>query len=79
MRKARIIADGAGYYHCMSRIIEKRYSFESKEKGVTSSGKALKSGFSKEKVEEVLHNGGKLPMHILRHPTISPLDIYHLN
>ena len=32
MRKARIMADGTGYYHCMSRIIEKRHILESEEK-----------------------------------------------
>jgi putative transposase len=32
MRRARIKADGAGYYHCMSRIIEKRPILGAEEK-----------------------------------------------
>ena len=32
MRSARINADGAGYYHCMSRIIERRMILEDNEK-----------------------------------------------
>ena len=32
MRNARIKADGAGYYHCMSRIIERRMILEDTEK-----------------------------------------------
>ena len=32
MRTARIKADGAGYYHCMSRVIEGRYIFQEQEK-----------------------------------------------
>ncbi len=32
MRRARIKAEGAGYYHCMSRIIERRHILGSKEK-----------------------------------------------
>jgi putative transposase len=33
MRTARIKAEGAGYYHCMSRVIERRHVLESREKG----------------------------------------------
>ena len=47
------------------RLYRTHLYIEGREKGLTSSGKALKSGFSHEKVEEVLQNGGKLPMHIL--------------
>ena len=32
MRSSRIKADGAGYYHCMSRIIERRMILEDNEK-----------------------------------------------
>ena len=32
MRRPRIKADGAGYYHCMSRIIERRHVFGNREK-----------------------------------------------
>ena len=32
MRRPRIKADGAGYYHCMSRIIERRHVFGHREK-----------------------------------------------
>ena len=32
MRRARIKADGAGYYHCMSRIIERRWILGDAEK-----------------------------------------------
>ena len=32
MRGARIKADGAGYYHCMSRIIERRMILQDTEK-----------------------------------------------
>ena len=32
MRSARIKAEGAGYYHCMSRIIERRMILQEKEK-----------------------------------------------
>ena len=32
MRTARIKADGAGYYHCMSWVIEGRYIFQEQEK-----------------------------------------------
>jgi putative transposase len=32
MRRPRIKAEGAGYYHCMSRVIERRYIFHPKEK-----------------------------------------------
>ena len=32
MRSARIKAEGAGYYHCMSRIIERRMILQDKEK-----------------------------------------------
>ena len=32
MRHARIKADGAGYYHCMSRIIERRFVLGDAEK-----------------------------------------------
>ena len=32
MRRPRIKADGAGYYHCMSRFIERRHVFGPKEK-----------------------------------------------
>jgi len=30
--RQRIKADGAGYYHCMSRIIERRHVFGAREK-----------------------------------------------
>jgi hypothetical protein len=32
MRRPRIKAEGAGYYHAMSRIIERRYIIGEKEK-----------------------------------------------
>ena len=32
MRRARIKAEGAGYYHCMSRVIERRHIFSTTEK-----------------------------------------------
>ena len=32
MRTARIVGEGASYYHCMSRIIERRMLLDDKEK-----------------------------------------------
>ena len=32
MRRPRIRAEGGGYYHCMSRIIERRYVLGEREK-----------------------------------------------
>ena len=32
MRRPRIKAEGAGYYHCMSRVIERRHIFNAQEK-----------------------------------------------
>jgi REP element-mobilizing transposase RayT len=32
MRRPRIRAEGAGYYHCVSRIIERRHLFGPQEK-----------------------------------------------
>ena len=32
MRRARIKAEGADYYHCMSRIIERRHILKDREK-----------------------------------------------
>jgi hypothetical protein len=38
---------------------------QGRRKGLDPEGRALKKGFSPEKVEEVLRAGGKLPMHVL--------------
>ena len=43
MRRPRIKAEGAGYYHCMSRVIERRHIFGHAEKRYFSDGLALGS------------------------------------
>jgi REP element-mobilizing transposase RayT len=40
---------------------------QGRQKGLDPEGRAIKKGFSPEKVEEVLRTGGKLPMHVLLH------------
>ena len=68
MRTARIVEEGAAYYHVISRVVGRYRQLlyvKGETRGVTATGHPIRPGFSIDTVEQVMALKGKLPMNEL--------------
>lgn len=77
MRTARVKADGAGYYHCMSRVIERRLILRKREKEVFRKMMRNVAGFAGVKIltYSVLGNHFHILTHVPKRRKISDKEL----